>query len=616
MSQDAPDPPDYSDVAAASELAAERAFELGTAQLEWAKEQGLFNQDLLETVLMPQLAAMDEQLLQAQEDREYYEDVFRPLEVSLAQEAVDYASPERIELEAGRAQADVAQAFDTQRNQMLSQLEGFGIDPSQTRFSALDSTLRAQQAAAMAGAGNQSRTQTENVGRALRGEAINIGRGLPADISRAYGQSVAAGQTGIQGAVNTAQVGSNMMTSPAAWMQTGNQALGTWGNTLNQGYQNRLAGYSAQTGAQNDLWGGLGSLAGFAVGGPWGGALGKWMFSEEGGEVPEPGGAAIYLPGSTDSVPAALTPGEYVVPEEVVRMKGVEFFDKLVEKYIGEEPPDDPKMVPGSQIQMRKRGGYVDDTWRVGYQGGGPVQPTVLPPMGPTSREGGALSALPITYDPYAGGNAPGVGVTQGGGTAIPGTPGPAQAYQDLLARRGERPAPGSLTPSQQRLQDIIAARNARAEAARLAAEEAATVEEEAVPTGPSLPWYHGGNPWLEYAGGMGGAATGDPSMDANLGAGATNETFMQGVAHYGPAMLGMIGPMAGVTAASLVALGMTPTQAAHAIATGTMNTSGYNSPGQGGYGNPGGPPGSVGAADFGIESDPGFNDDPDQGPW
>jgi len=37
--------------------------------------------------------------------------------------------------------------------------------------------------------------------------------------------------------------------------------------------------------------------------------------------------------GVDDTVPAYLSDGEYVIPADVVRKKGEEFFDKLVEKY-------------------------------------------------------------------------------------------------------------------------------------------------------------------------------------------------------------------------------------------------------------------------------------------
>jgi hypothetical protein len=37
--------------------------------------------------------------------------------------------------------------------------------------------------------------------------------------------------------------------------------------------------------------------------------------------------------GIDDTVPAMVSEGEYVIPADVVKVKGTEFFDRLVEKY-------------------------------------------------------------------------------------------------------------------------------------------------------------------------------------------------------------------------------------------------------------------------------------------
>ena len=46
----------------------------------------------------------------------------------------------------------------------------------------------------------------------------------------------------------------------------------------------------------------------------------------QGGETRGPGGP------TGDGIPAQLSDGEYIIPEEVVRRKGTEFFDKLIVK--------------------------------------------------------------------------------------------------------------------------------------------------------------------------------------------------------------------------------------------------------------------------------------------
>jgi hypothetical protein len=56
------------------------------------------------------------------------------------------------------------------------------------------------------------------------------------------------------------------------------------------------------------------------------------MFMEHGGPVPSKG-ALPYSPkpGSTDTVPMMATPGEFVIPKDVVAHKGNEFFHKLID---------------------------------------------------------------------------------------------------------------------------------------------------------------------------------------------------------------------------------------------------------------------------------------------
>ena len=74
------------------------------------------------------------------------------------------------------------------------------------------------------------------------------------------------------------------------------------------------------------------------------------MFMADGGDVDAstgmvPGAPTPYMgdgevdtgmgdgSGIDDNVPAVLSDGEYVIPADVVRKKGEEFFDKLIEKY-------------------------------------------------------------------------------------------------------------------------------------------------------------------------------------------------------------------------------------------------------------------------------------------
>lgn len=339
---DAPAAPNYAPVAAASERSAELAYQTAQDQLAWAKERDLFNQAVLADVLDRQTAIGDENRQMALEDRAYQLDTFRPIEQQLATEAAGYDTPQRRALEAGRAAADVSQQFANQRGQLERQLQSAGIDPNQGRFAGSFAQLGNQAALGRAGAVTNAVRRTEDVGRSFKADVAAMGRGLPSAVAGSYGTALNAANSMNQGANQSLSTSSGALSAPVGYMGAGNQALGVWGNTLNMGYQNQLAGYNASN--QTDPLGallGFGASAALSPGKPW-------MFGlAHGGRIRSKGipvaGKRIQGPGTgtSDSVPAvingsqpaALSDGEYVIPADVVRKKGQEFFDKLVDKY-------------------------------------------------------------------------------------------------------------------------------------------------------------------------------------------------------------------------------------------------------------------------------------------
>lgn len=415
----APKPPDMSGVAAAQQDSARYAKEISQEQIAWAKEQWAAQEELMQEVLDVQLPMMEMQMelagqgmeaylagmemqmdiawenhQNALKDRDRYERVFQPIEDDLIQEFLSYDTQARQSLEAGKAQSDVARVQDAQRKQALQQLEGYGIDPSQTRHAALDASLRTQQSAQMAAAGNQAREKVENVGRALRGEAINIGKGMPSNVAASY-QTALAGAGAAQGAGNQAQsnlnttmagVGGNaaawqgaggMLGNGLGWNNASQNATNSWGNTLQQGYQNRMTQFNnSWTGADTlNLAGGLGGMA-----------LGGWMSSfAEGGEVDGPGGP------TDDAVPAKLSDGEFVIPEKVVRRKGLEFFEKLIAKAEEDQSQRDAEMqdqqqrAKANQQGLQMAGAGVDPAGPLMLAEGG----AATPERGRTGNQGG-----------------------------------------------------------------------------------------------------------------------------------------------------------------------------------------------------------------------------------
>lgn len=274
--------PDYTPVAQANKEAAEISAQIAREQLAWAREQYDRDRQLVDRVIGVMLPALESEAAAGEAERARYRQVFQPVEDTLIAEARDYATPGRMALEASRAQADVAQAFEAQRRAALANLESYGIDPSTARAGALDRVARTAQAAALAGAANNARLQTEATGRALRGEAINIGRGYPGAIAQAYQTAQNAGQGAVGAGLAATASGANTMGTGVQWQGLSNQALGNWGNQV-ASMNNAAMQANAMRRSSSGIGSILGGIAGLALSpmpqGGWSNTIGGSLFN-------------------------------------------------------------------------------------------------------------------------------------------------------------------------------------------------------------------------------------------------------------------------------------------------------------------------------------------------
>lgn len=346
MGKKAPDPPDLGPLAEGSAETARLAQQTAREQLAWAKEQDGLNRTLMDRVIKGQEAVQEDTLKNAKHDRERYENIYQPLEDNLVKDFNSYDTPERRDQEAGRAVADVNNQFDAARRNALQRLEGFGVDPSQTRSAALDLGTRVQQAAAQAGAATASNRATEQTGRALRAEAINIGKGYPSNVAGSYGQSLNAGNSMVGNANSTTSTSSNAMGGANQFMNTAISGYGQAGNTMTQGYNNQMQQFNANQQATTGMLSAIGGVAG--------------MFMADGGEtalpISQPGGideGPSDGSGIDDQVPIQASVGEYIIPKDVVEIKGREFFDRLIEKYHTPAEDQRQEMANGGQARYQ-----------------------------------------------------------------------------------------------------------------------------------------------------------------------------------------------------------------------------------------------------------------------
>jgi hypothetical protein len=266
--------------------------------------------------------------------QERYQNVFQPLEDDLIQEYRDYASPERYDLNRGRAMADVSQQYEAARKNATRELESYGVNPAATRYAALDLDVRTKQAAAAVAAANQADQQTDATRRALRTEAIGYGQKLPGFADQAADTATVANNSAVANTLNTTKTEGEVQGTAPQYAAIGANYLGVG----TQANNSAVAAKNAQTDAEmaafkadqesSSGWGdALGLVAGLAS---------KAFLAADGGAIPAPnavpkqaspsGGKAI------DDVNAKLTAGEFVLPEDVTRWLGEEKLQKMILK--------------------------------------------------------------------------------------------------------------------------------------------------------------------------------------------------------------------------------------------------------------------------------------------
>ncbi len=349
MDSPSPPPPDP-----AIGQAAQGNVELGREALAFQKQQyeeGRPRQaeldKLVNQVVSNMVETQTKSNLASDDYISYMKTTFRPVEQGLVAEAQAYDTPARREEAAGEAAGDVRTQFGLQREMAARDLARSGVDPSSGRYADLQRSVGNAEAATTAAAANQARRGVETTGRALKFDVAGLGRNLP-------GAGATAAQVGLQAgsnAVNAATVpGSNARadaslvnagfgSATAGQQAAGNLYLGQYNAGLNAWGAGQQSGSSGMAG--------IGSLVGLgaATAPYWGPALAA-AFAEgglvrrpkmggvyaDGGEVidgeatrvPDDGGA-VMGPGSktSDSIPAKVSDGEYVLNADAVELVGV-----------------------------------------------------------------------------------------------------------------------------------------------------------------------------------------------------------------------------------------------------------------------------------------------------
>lgn len=334
----APAAPNYGPIAAANERAANLQYAMADKQFQWAKARYWEAKPMMDRVQRSLVNTLDENTKNAREDRARYEQIYQPIEDKQAKDAKEWDSPGRMAINRGRSAATVAQTFDAAEAASNRQLESFGVDPSTARFAGLNRGAKLARAAASAGAQNQSDVTTQAQAVTMRDNAINTGKGYPAQVAGAYQTGMGAG-TGAAGVSNqTSATFMPALGNPVAWQGLGNQSTANWTNVLNSQYAAQLSGFNANQNTSSGIGSALGAGLGIAS-----------MFLADGGSpgdapvsdgAPSGGPPAAAVPRSAsiapgmpgDTVPAMLEPDEMVIPKRAVLWLGQKHFQKMIEK--------------------------------------------------------------------------------------------------------------------------------------------------------------------------------------------------------------------------------------------------------------------------------------------
>lgn len=319
---DVPAAPDYSGLMKASQAQIDKSNELQQEQFDWAKQAYADNKATSDKVAASAIALQDQEAAASKQAQDRYTNTAIPLQDAYIEDANTYDSPARRDLAMGQAQGAVAASFDAARQNAQRDLESYGINPSATRFAALDIGTRTQQAAAEAAAGTTASLNTQATARQMRENAINMTSGLPAQANAAAAGANSAGSSAVNAGSTTTSTGASTMGTAPQYGALADSALGQSVTATGQSYADQMKQYQANYDANTAWMAPLSAVAGVATG-----ALLK---KAAGGAIPataSPSRGAI-----PDDVPAALTAGEFVVPADTVRWLGEKAMHQMIAK--------------------------------------------------------------------------------------------------------------------------------------------------------------------------------------------------------------------------------------------------------------------------------------------
>jgi hypothetical protein len=278
----------------------------------------------------PAMAAVNQS---ANNNLSTYGSTFTPLQAQQAKQAQNYTSAQNVQQLQGQAVGDSNAALQASLKNSQASLASEGVDPASIHGNALTTQAAVQGAAQNAQAANQSYLQTQATGNQLVSNANQLGLQVGAQGNQGAATGAQIGSGIVSGTNQTNQTGVNNLTAGNTYLNTGVNANQSAANIANAQFNQQQTAYQDQ---QNSAAQSGGILSGFLssplVSNAANSAAGALGYAS-GGPVTEKGALPMpIIPGTTDRKLAALTPGEYVIPHDVVQHKGHEFFHRMIDK--------------------------------------------------------------------------------------------------------------------------------------------------------------------------------------------------------------------------------------------------------------------------------------------
>jgi len=243
--------------------------QLGRDEFTYQKERTDRMDPIYEKLMNTAISESETNQERAADQWQQYKDVFQPIENQMAEEAMNYDSPEETARREGLAAATVARQFDASDAQMGRDMARMGVSPTSSLGAQGMRDQANARALARAGAVNQERNNTKLLGMSLRENAARFGRnqtgtGLAASAAALQGGNSAAGILGQQ-----QQAGLAAGQQAGSLMGAGAGQIGSAGgllqSNLNSMINQQMAVNQQNAAGQAGLGSLLGSLGGAAI---------------------------------------------------------------------------------------------------------------------------------------------------------------------------------------------------------------------------------------------------------------------------------------------------------------------------------------------------------------